>query len=107
MADKEQALLRIEVGTARPPTSKCREVIAVLEAAVRQFPGRVRLLVYERGAPWSEPPTEGFLQAAKFGQVPMIVIGGKLKALGKVLDQETLVNVIREALPRTGGSSAI
>lgn len=101
MADKEQALLRIEVGTARPPASKCREVLAVLEAAVRQFPGQVRLVVYERGAPWSEPPTEEFLKAAKFGQVPTVVVGGKLKAVGKVPTLEVILAAIEEARGKT------
>lgn len=96
VADKEQALLRIEVGTARPPTGKCREVIAVLEEAVRQFPGQVRLVVYERGAPWSEPPTEEFLKAAKFGQVPTVVVGGKLQAVGKVPTLEAILAAIEE-----------
>jgi hypothetical protein len=92
------ASLRLEVQVARPPTRKCREVIAVMEEATRRFPGQVRLVVYERGAPFPETPTPGFLKHLKFTRVPKAFVNGKLKAIGAVPVLEDIVSVMEAEL---------
>ncbi len=71
-------LIKLEAYIARPPTRKCREVIAVMEEAVRRHPGEVRLIVFERGAPWPEQPSESLRFAMdKEEGVPLSFAGGK------------------------------
>lgn len=74
MAEK----IKLEAYIARPPTRKCREVIAVLEEAVRRYPDEVRLVVFERGAPWPEQPCEALRFAMdKEEGIPLCFAGGK------------------------------
>ena len=91
--------VRLEVYIARPPTSKCREVIAVLEEAVRCYPGQVRLVVFERGAQWPEEPSRALRYAIhKSGAVPLCFAGGKLVVGGKVPTLEEVERGIKNAL---------
>jgi len=96
--DPPGAQVRLEVQIARPPTRKCREVLAVMEEAVGRFPGQARLVVYERGAPWSERPTTGFRTAAKFTRVPKSFVNGRLLAFGEVPALVDVLTAIREEL---------
>ena len=91
-------MLRLEAQIVRPPTRKCREVVAVMEEAMRRFPGRVRMVTYERGAPRPERPTLGFLAYSKSTKVPKAFVGGRLVAYGEVPSLEDIVATIREQL---------
>lgn len=83
---------------ARPPTRKCQKVVTVMEEAMRRFPGRVRMVTYERGAPWPERPTMGFLAFSKSTKVPKVFVGGRLVAYGEVPSLEDVVVTIKEQL---------
>jgi len=83
--------VKLEIYIARPPTSKCREVIAVMEEMLRRYPEQTRLVVFERGAPWPEEPSPALKFAFQKGStVPMcyvdgrFVVGGKVPALDEV-----------------------
>ena len=77
--------IRMEIYIARPPTSKCRELVAIMEEMVGRYPDRVRLVVFERGAPWSEEPSQALKYALHKGAtVPMCYVGGKVPASGEV-----------------------
>jgi precorrin isomerase len=94
-------MLRLEVEIARPPTRKCRAVIEVMEDALTHFPGRVRLVVYERGVPWQEEPTTGFRKSRKIRRVPKAFVGGKIVALGQAPRLEEVLTAIRSRLPQS------
>jgi hypothetical protein len=93
--------VRLEAYVARPPTSKCREVIAVMEEAARRHPDQVRLVVFERGAQWSEEPSRALKYAIHKGcTVPLCFADGKLIVGGKVptLDEveRGILNTLRD-----------
>lgn len=70
--------VKLEVLVARPPTRKCREVIAVMEEIVRRYPDQVRLVVFEEGAAWPEKPTPALMYALLKGSiVPACYVDGK------------------------------
>lgn len=93
------ARVRLEVYIARPPTRKCREVVAVMEEAVRRYPDQARLVVLERGAEWSEEPSRALRYAIDKGStVPLCFVGGKPVVGGKVPKLGELVGAIRRAL---------
>jgi len=77
--------IRMEIYIARPPTSKCRELVAIMEEMVGRYPDQVRLVVFERGAPWPEEPSRALKYALhKAATVPMCYVDGKLVVGGKV-----------------------
>jgi hypothetical protein len=77
--------VKLEVYIARPPTKKCREVVAVMEEVMRRYPDQVRLVTFERGAPWPEEPSRALKYALQKGStIPMCYVDGKLVVGGKV-----------------------
>lgn len=82
MADK----LKLEIYIARPPTRKCRELIAVMEEVVQRHPDEMRLLIFERGVPWQEEPSAALktLITKEGGGVPLSFVGGKFLLSGSV-----------------------
>ena len=93
------ARVRLEAYIARPPTRKCREVVAVMEEAVRRYPDQACLVVLERGAEWSEEPSRALRYAIDKGStVPLCIVGGKPVVGGKVPTLGELEGAIRRAL---------
>ena len=91
--------VELEVYIARPPTSKCREVIAVMEETVRRYPDQVRLVVFERGVPWLEEPSHNLKYAIhKANTVPMCFVAGKLVAGGRVPTSDEVGHAVENAL---------
>jgi len=91
--------VKLEIYIARPPTSKCREVVAVMENVVRLYPDQVRLVVFERGAPWSEEPSRALKYALqKAATVPMCFVAGKLVVGGKVPGSDEVERAVKRAL---------
>lgn len=97
-AATQETLLRIEVEIARPPTAKCRALLALLEDVLRRYPGRLRLTVYERGAPWPERPTYGFVAYSKSAEVPKLFVGGRLLAWKQVPALDDVLAAVERAL---------
>lgn len=100
MTELQDTLIRLEVETARPPTSRCKRVIAIMEEAARRFPGKVRLVVYEWGAPWPERPTAGFQSYGKDARVPKSFVDGKLVDIGREPLLADVIAAIEESLAR-------
>ena len=93
--------IRIEAYIARPPTSKCRDVVVVMEEMVRRFPDQVRLVVFERGAAWPEEPSRALKYGLHKGStVPMCYVDGKLVVGGKVPTPDEVERSITAALGR-------
>ena len=91
--------VKLEAYIARPPTSKCRDVIAVMEETVRHYPDQVRLVVFERGGPWSEEPSHNLKYAIhKANTVPMCFAAGKLVAGGRVPTPDEVEHAVEHAL---------
>ena len=89
--------VKLEVYVARPPTKKCRQVLAVMEEVVRRYPEQVRLVVFERGAPWREEPSPAVrVHFFKGCLVPVYAVGGQVVAAGQV---PTLEDVEARLLP--------
>lgn len=89
----------LEAYVAQPLTSKCREVIAVMEETVRRYPDQARLMVFERGMPWLEEPSHNLKYAIhKANTVPMCFAGGKLVAGGRVPTLDEVVHAVENAL---------
>jgi len=92
--------MRIELYVAAPPTSKCKQAIALAEGAVEAYPDRLKLTVYGRGIPRAEPPTLGFYRAGKIRPVPSVWVNGFLVAWGEVPDAEKMRKAIEEELSK-------
>ena len=94
--------IRMEIYIARPPTSKCRELVAIMEEMVGRYPDRVRLVIFERGAPWSEEPSLALKYALHKGAtVPMCYVDGKLVVGGKVPAPDEVERAVNNALGGT------
>ena len=91
--------VKLEAYVARPPTSKCREVIAVLEETVHRYPDQVQLVVFERGAPWLEEPSHNLKYAIhKANTVPMCFVAGRLVAGGRIPTPDEVEHAVENAL---------
>ena len=91
--------VKLEIYIARPPTSKCREVVAVMEGMVHLYPDQARLIVFERGAPWPEEPSQALKYALqKAATVPMCFVAGKLVVGGKVPAPDEVERAVKRAL---------
>lgn len=98
MTEQSNAEIRLEVETARPPTSRCKRVIATMEEAARRYPGQVRLVVYEWGSPWPERPTPGFQSYGKDARVPKSFVDGKCMEIGQEPLLSDVIAAIEERL---------
>jgi len=95
--------IKLEIYAARPPTSKCRKVIAVMEEMVHRYPDRVRLVVFERGAPWPEEPSLALRYALLKGNtVPMCYVDGLFVVGGKVPTPDEIEQAIESAIRKRG-----
>ena len=93
---------RMEIYIAQPPTSKCRELVAIMEELVGRYPDQVRLVVFERGASWSEEPSRALKYALHKGAtVPMCYVDGKLVVGGKVPAPDEVERAVKNALGGT------
>ena len=96
MAEK----LKLEIFIARPPTRKCRELIAVMEEVVRRHPDDVRLIIFERGVPWQEEPCAALKTVVNKtgGGVPLGFVGGKFLEGERVPTVEEVEGKMAEVL---------
>jgi hypothetical protein len=79
------AKVKLEAFVAQPPTSKCQQLIAALEEIVRRYPEQARLVVFERGAPWTETPSRVVrVMVHKGGTVPACAVDGQFVSVGEV-----------------------
>ena len=69
------------------------------EEVVRRHPDRVRLVLFERGATWSEEPSQALKYAIHKGcTVPLCFAGGKPVIGGKVPTLDDVERGIRNVL---------
>jgi hypothetical protein len=68
--------LRIEVLVAGPPTSKCKQVIGMMEKVVMENPGQVKLDIYYAGTQLMVKPTRGYQDEGKMKKIPSIFVNG-------------------------------
>ena len=95
--------IKLEAYIARPPTSKCREVVAIMEKMVRRYPDQVRLVIFERGASWTEEPSQALKYALHKGStVPMCYVDGKFVVGGKVPTPDEIERAIERVLGNRG-----
>lgn len=93
--------IRIEVFVARPPTRRCRELLALIEEVVRQYPEHVRLVVFERGMPWPEQPSPRLrVVLMKNNQVPLCFVDGRGVCGYGVPSRDQVEAQLHEALSR-------
>jgi len=59
-------IIKVEALIASPPTSKCQEMIGILEEVVRRHPDELRLVVFKRGVDFV--PEELQLEVSKCGE---------------------------------------
>lgn len=92
--------IQLEIFIARPPTRKCRELIAVMEEVVRHHPDTTRLVIFERGVPWQEEPCAALKTNINKGGggVPLSFIGGKFLVGGRVPTGAEVEGKIAEVL---------
>ena len=93
-------MVKLEALIAWPPTSKCREMIAVLEEVVRRYPDRVKLVVFERGMrEYREKPSAAMAALIHKGSlVPVCLVDGALVCRSQVPTLEDLEAKVQEAL---------
>jgi len=97
--------IKLEAYIAQPPTSKCREVLAVMEEIVRRYPDQVRLVVFARGMPWPEEPSPALKYAFHKGStVPMCYADGRFIVGGRPPTLDEVERAVEAAL-RTKGSN--
>ena len=95
--------IKLEAYIARPPTSKCREVVAIMEEMIHRYPDQVRLVIFERGASWTEEPSRALKYALHKGStVPMCYVDGKFVVGGKVPTPDEIERAIERALGNRG-----
>ena len=92
--------MRVELYVAAPPTSKCKQAIALAEQAAEAYPDRLKLVVYGRGVPRCDPPTLGFYRAGKIRPIPSVWVNGVLVTWGEVPDAERMRSVIEDELSK-------
>jgi len=83
-------MLQIKVFGTTPPCSNCKRAEQQAQKAAEQFPGKVQVVKLDALGPESAP----------YGIVvtPMIVVGEKVVASGKVLQADKLVPIIKAEL---------
>ena len=99
--------IRLEIYIARPPTTKCREVIAVMEEATRRYPDHVRLVIFERGAEEGpEEPSRALKYAIhKGGTVPLCFAEGRPIVGGRLPTLDEVVRAIERALAQRASAT--
>ena len=113
-------IIKVEALIATPPTSKCQEMIGILEEIVRRHPEELRLVVFKRGVDFV--PEELRLEVSKSGEdltpkevslqmrtliqkgsaVPSCVVNGVLFSSFVVPNLEELEARVQEVLLSTG-----
>lgn len=76
--------IKLEAFTGWPPTTKCQELVNVMEEVVRRYPDEARFVCYRRGVTtWSEPPSMGLKALYYKGSlVPACFVDGEMIARG-------------------------
>ena len=70
---------------------------------VRRYPDQVRLVIFERGASWTEEPSQALKYALHKGStVPMCYVDGKFVVGGKVPTPDEIERAIERALGNRG-----
>lgn len=92
--------LRIEALVAYPPTSLCREILALLKAIVAEYPDQVRLDVYYAGETPDATPTKGYQGLDKRKTVPSGYVNGRMVISGDVPSLDAMKAAIDEELAK-------
>lgn len=92
--------MRTELYVAHPPTSKCRQLIDLSKTLLEEHPGRIRLVVYERGMMLTEEPSPAFMGRLKILKIPAIFINGRFVCEREIPARELLSQVTRQELRR-------
>lgn len=82
--------LRLEALLAYPPTTRCREILALLKAIVADYPDQVRLDVYYAGESPGAMPTRGYQALDKRKTVPSGYLNGRMILCGDIPTLEAL-----------------
>ena len=95
----EMGKTAIEVFVAYPPTSKCHELIHLVNDATSDLQGEVKVIIWMRGkginqhGPYPEM-SSSLVDAQKRSIIPAIIINGKLAFSGSVPSKDKLKQAI-------------
>ncbi len=95
----EMGKTAIEVFVAYPPTSKCHELIHLVNDATSDLQGEVKVIIWKRGkginqhGPYPEM-SSSLVDAQKRSIIPAIIINGKLAFSGSVPSKDKLKQAI-------------
>lgn len=88
--------IRIEILVASPPTSKCKELIDLIEGFVERYPDQLRLDIYYAGSKMSVEPTEGYQNDpdGKRRKVPSAYVDGGKVASDEIPSEKEISDII-------------
>jgi len=92
--------LRLEALLAYPPTTRCREILALLKAIVAEYPDQVRLDIYYAGESPSGMPTRGYQALDKRKTVPSGYLNGRMILCAELPSLEALRREVDAELQR-------
>lgn len=96
----ESKKMRLEAIVASPPTSKCKEILAMMEAAVSAQPELLTLNIYFAGEAPDVTPSKGYQSKGKFKRVPSIFVNGALIGETIVPSRDALDIAIHAAIEK-------
>ena len=92
--------MRMEVLVASPPTSRCKQILAVMTAEVERHPELTRLDIYQAGSEASVRPTDAFVNLGKRKKVPSAYVNGRVVAEREPPEGDKLRAIVEEELAR-------
>ncbi|HWQ08691.1 MAG TPA: hypothetical protein VN436_06285 [Holophaga sp.] len=92
--------LRIEALVAYPPTTLCKQILALLKTVVAEYPDRVRMDVYYAGEAPDATPTKGYQGLDKRKTVPSGYINGQMVISGELPALDALKAILDDELAK-------
>lgn len=88
--ERRQVMLQVQVFGPTPPCANCKRAEELARKAAARFPGQVEVVKLDALGP----------EADKYGIIstPLVVVGGEVVGMGKVVPVDTLVSVIEKKL---------
>ena len=96
-------IIKVEALIASPPTSKCEEMMKILEEIIRRHPDELQLVVFKRGIDFLSDEASGGMKnlMQKGSPVPACLVNAVLFSSCVVPNLEELEARVQEVFSRT------
>jgi len=92
--------IKVELFIAWPPTSLCTQLTGMTRRVAAEFGEQVEINIYQRGQPYPDQPTEGFMKLRKLIRLPAILVDGELLAERELPTEQKLRATIKKKLKK-------